>query len=222
MVAPEAPLVQQRQRCAFSLCLSQIRPTSVQHIPVGYSQPRVLVNSVHTLCRALTLCVSLNSLKLQYYRGRHGTRSQLCGCPVVQTWSATQADKLCRLCVGRQTVVRKQPLTSCCISGTGNAHLVRNSVDGSLEVLVFVVSLAPESLDAELFLLADLSFQQSYPHTRFGIAEQGRRHTVSKLAAVGGLIHLQFIHTCSGDLNFEQHDPWCTAVSCPSMLVDKV
>lgn len=39
--------------------------------------------------------------------------------------------------------------------GTGNARLVRSSVDGSFEVSV---SIALEILEAEMFLLADHSF----------------------------------------------------------------
>ena len=47
--------------------------------------------------------------------------------------------------------------------GTGSAHLVRESVDGSFEVLVLVVNVALDILDAEMFLLADYSFNTVLP-----------------------------------------------------------
>ena len=50
---------------------------------------------------------------------------------------------------------------NCCTLGTGNAYLVKDSVDGSFEVLVLVVRVRLD-IDAEMFLPTDNSFTQSY------------------------------------------------------------
>ena len=91
------------------------------------------------------------------------------GCPVAQQQGLTGSVRS-RLRGGRQSAVRKHPLTGYRTSGSSNAHLVGTPVEGSFEVCVLVVSI---TLKIFAFLLADHSFEQSHLQTRSGITEQG-------------------------------------------------